>query len=37
VETVVATVRTAVEAGVVPGAVAVVRHRGQVVVHEAVG
>ena len=36
-ETVTATVRAAVEAGVVPGAVAHVRHHGQVVVDEAFG
>jgi CubicO group peptidase (beta-lactamase class C family) len=37
VETVIATVRAAVEAGVVPGAVAHVRHHGQVVMDEAFG
>lgn len=30
-------VRTAVEAGTIPGAVALVRHRGEVVLHEAFG
>ena len=33
----IATVQAAVEAAVVPGAVALVRHRGQVVLHEAFG
>ncbi len=33
----IATVQAAVDAAVVPGAVALVRHRGQVVVHEAFG
>jgi serine-type D-Ala-D-Ala carboxypeptidase len=37
VETVTATVRAAVEAGVVPGAVAHVRHHGRVVMDEAFG
>ena len=32
-----AAIKTAVDSGVVPGAVAVVRHRGEVVLHEAFG